>query len=396
VAEAASHEAGHTLGLSHDGQNDGSPYYAGHGSWAPIMGNSYGKEVTQWSKGEYTAANNTEDDLAVVQKYGAKYRADDHGNTLAAATRLSGAAPAAKGLILNQSDVDVFAFTTKAGSISFTVDVAPRGPDLDVQLALLDANGNQISVSNSSVLGTALSATVEAGQYYLRLNGIGSGNPATTGYSSYASIGEYKLVGSVVDPGTQIPIADATASPTSGDAPLAVTFSGAGSSDPDGSIASYAWNFGNGGTSTEANPSHTYTSVGTFRATLTVTDNRGDQNSQSITITVTPPPSRLIFVSDINMTVQRMILFANTATAEVIIKDNLGAVRSGVTVSGRWSGVTSGNVTGKTDSNGRVTFTSLRSTKSGNFYFSVTDAAAAGYEYAPDRNVQTSDSIVNR
>jgi PKD repeat protein len=485
VAEAASHEAGHTLGLSHDGQTDGSAYYAGHGSWAPIMGNSYGKDVTQWSRGEYTAANNTEDDLAVMQQNGAKHRADDHGNTTASATRLSGTNPSATGLIQNQSDVDVFAFSTKAGQINFTVDVAPRGPDLDVQLALLDANGAQVAVSNSSLLGTTLSATVETGSYYLHLSGIGAGNPATTGYSSYASLGEYKLIGSVINPGTQTPTADATATPTSGNAPLAVTFSSAnsndldgsivsyawnfgnnvtspspnpgytyttpgtytatltvtdnsgasatdsvtitvrtppnqspvasvsapstsgnaplivafssaGSNDPDGSIASYSWNFGNGATSTAANPAYTYTSVGTFTATLTVTDNSGATASASVAVTVTAPPSKLIFVSDINMSVQRMILFGSTATVEVIIKDNLGALRPGVTVAGRWSGVTSGNVTGTTDSNGRVTFTSLRTTKRGNFYFSVTDAAAAGYEYAPERNVQTSDSMANR
>jgi hypothetical protein len=93
------------------------------------------------------------------------------------------------------------------------------------------------------------------------------------------------------------------------------------------------------------------------------------------------------------MTVQRLILSGSTATVEVIIKDNLGEVRPRVTVSGKWGGVTSGNVTGTTDSNGRVTFTSMRSTKSGNFYFSVTNASAAGYEYAPEYNVQTSDSI---
>lgn len=574
VAEAASHEAGHTLGLNHDGQVDGGAYYSGHGGWAPIMGNSYGKDVSQWSKGEYSGANNTEDDLAVIQKNGAKYRADDHDDKTAKATKLSGANPSATGLIQNQNDVDVFTFNTKAGSISFTVDVAPRGPDLDVQLALLDTNGTQISVSNSSLLGTTLSATVGAGTYYLRLSGIGFGNPATTGYSSYASIGEYKLFGSVIDPGTQTPTADATATPTSGnaplavtfssvgsndpdgsivsyawsfgnnvtssspnpsytyttpgnytatltitdnsglsstdsvaitvkalpnrspvasasapstsgeaplrvafssagsndpdgsivsyawnfgnsatstaadpiytytsagtftatltvtdnggatasssvkitvktppnklpvaivsvsstsgEAPLAVTFSSAGSNDPDGSIASYAWNFGNGATSTSANPSYTYTSAGSFTATLTVTDNSGATASGSVPINAKAPPSKLIFVSDINMSVQKLILLGNTATVEIIIKDNSGVVRPGVTVSGKWSGVTSGNVTGTTDPKGRVSFTSLRSTKTGNFYFNVSDATAAGYKYAPERNVKTSDSRVNR
>ena len=57
IAEACAHEFGHNLGLSHDGTGS-TTYYAGHGSgytsWAPIMGNSYYNNVTQWSKGEYT------------------------------------------------------------------------------------------------------------------------------------------------------------------------------------------------------------------------------------------------------------------------------------------------------------------------------------------------------
>ena len=64
VAEAASHEVGHTLGLSHDGVTGGSAYYSGQGNWAPIMGVGYYKAVTQWSKGEYAYANNLQDDLA--------------------------------------------------------------------------------------------------------------------------------------------------------------------------------------------------------------------------------------------------------------------------------------------------------------------------------------------
>src|ERR1700753_488617 len=59
--EACSHEVGHTLGLSHDGRElpttGHEEYYAGQGNWAPIMGVGYYKDITQWSKGEYTYAN---------------------------------------------------------------------------------------------------------------------------------------------------------------------------------------------------------------------------------------------------------------------------------------------------------------------------------------------------
>ena len=74
VTDAASHETGHTLGLSHDGTTSGTEYYAGHGSWAPIMGVGYYEPITQWSKGEYTGANNTEDDLAVMLNYACRRR----------------------------------------------------------------------------------------------------------------------------------------------------------------------------------------------------------------------------------------------------------------------------------------------------------------------------------
>ncbi|HYU89028.1 MAG TPA: PKD domain-containing protein, partial [Gemmatimonadales bacterium] len=62
------------------------------------------------------------------------------------------------------------------------------------------------------------------------------------------------------------------------------------SSDPDGSIASYAWTFGDNGTATTQNPSHTYTAGGTFTVTLTVTDNQSATNNVSHTVTVTAPP----------------------------------------------------------------------------------------------------------
>ncbi|HVQ95749.1 MAG TPA: ThuA domain-containing protein [Mycobacteriales bacterium] len=88
--------------------------------------------------------------------------------------------------------------------------------------------------------------------------------------------------------GSRAPVAKATADHTSGPVPLAVQFSSAGSSDPDGTPITYAWDFdGNGSTdSTEQNPAHTYATPGNFSANLTVTDASGQTGTASVPITV--------------------------------------------------------------------------------------------------------------
>jgi len=65
-----------------------------------------------------------------------------------------------------------------------------------------------------------------------------------------------------------------------------VNFSGAGSFDPDGSISSYDWQFGDGGTASGVTTSHTYDSAGTYAVVLRVTDNVGATASATKTITV--------------------------------------------------------------------------------------------------------------
>jgi glucose/arabinose dehydrogenase len=86
--------------------------------------------------------------------------------------------------------------------------------------------------------------------------------------------------------GNQAPTARAGANRTSGLAPLTVNFSSAGSSDPEGGALTYAWNFGDGSTSTAVNPSHTYTSNGQRTVMLTVTDPGGRTSTASLVITV--------------------------------------------------------------------------------------------------------------
>ncbi|MEV7082307.1 PQQ-dependent sugar dehydrogenase [Streptomyces sp. NPDC093516] len=96
------------------------------------------------------------------------------------------------------------------------------------------------------------------------------------------------------------PVAQAKADVTSGKAPLTVSFSSAGSSDADGDALSHAWTFGDGATSTAANPSHTYTANGQYTATLKVTDTTGKSATASVQITVgnTAPTVRLDLPAD--------------------------------------------------------------------------------------------------
>jgi len=77
--------------------------------------------------------------------------------------------------------------------------------------------------------------------------------------------------------GNRAPVAKASASPDNGLGPLEVSFSSAGSADPDGTALSYAWDFGDGARSTEPNPTHTYAANGVYHPALTVSD--GDKTN---------------------------------------------------------------------------------------------------------------------
>lgn len=207
IAEAASHEIGHNFALAHDGnRTTGFGYYGGHGAWAPIMGVGYNVPITQWSRGEYSVADNAEDDLAIIAARGAPRLADDVGDTTATAASLAGPSFRANGMITADADVDMFRIDAAAGPSTFTVTPAPNSPNLDLRLRLLSSDGTAIatddpqSSTSTRDVAAGLSATIarslpSAGTYYLAVDGVGALDPATTGYSGYGSIGGYSLTG---------------------------------------------------------------------------------------------------------------------------------------------------------------------------------------------------------
>jgi PKD repeat protein len=404
VAEAISHEAGHNLGLSHDGSSTVS-YYEGHGSgatgWAPIMGVGYYQELVQWSKGEYPDANNTEDDVSVIQTNGALLKTDDVGSTLASAVPLGGNANGGlvtvgqKGVIETNADIDYFSFTSGAGPLQIAINPDTRSPNLDLSVQLLDSTGLTIASSNpADALTASINANVSGGNYYLKVDGTGKGN-LTTGYSDYGSLGQYSLSGSYTDSNAIAPVAVASATPTSGNAPLNVFFSSDGSSDADGTIVDYYWDFGDGSDSTEPNPSHVYNSAGTFNSALTVTDSQGLKNTDTVTINVSQPPlTNTLHIDSIAMTSRLVSGGRFQCVAKVTVKTSSGGFSRGAKVNGKWSGITTSNtLNATTNTRGLATFTSPPTRAHGTCTFTVNGVALSGWTYDASQNAETSDSL---
>ncbi|MGH9274507.1 MAG: PKD domain-containing protein [Acidimicrobiales bacterium] len=372
IAEATSHEVGHNLGLSHDGTAT-TGYYVGHGEWAPIMGVGYYEPVTQWSKGEYTGANNTEDDWVVMQSNGAPLRPDDHGGSAAEATALTGPVLSAVGRINSRTDTDWFSFTTQAGDVSLAVAPAPVSPDLDASLTVFDAGGTQVGFADptatqvtgdvASGLDASLTLTLAAGTYSVKIDGVGKGTPFT-GYSDYASVGTFTFTGTLPSgaPSNVAPTAAASATPTSGVAPVVVDFSSAGSSDADGVIISRSWDFGDGSPASSADTSHTYTTAGTFTATLTVTDDDGATDTDTTTVVVSPPaPSAPNAPSDVTATVGsgRSVIVhwtdnSSNETSFTVLREKRN--KNGTWGSATVVATTAANATTVTNSSGKGTF----------------------------------------
>lgn len=114
-----------------------------------------------------------------------------------------------------------------------------------------------------------------------------------------------------------LPVATAAASRQVGTAPLAVTFDASGSADANGTIVSYAWDYGDGSTGSGVSANHTFTQTGSYSVRLTVTDNGGASNSTNVMLYAIASPLAAAPQIDSALTVTGVVglAFSYTITA---------------------------------------------------------------------------------
>lgn len=196
VAQVAVHEAGHAFGLRHQSVYSGTTlvteYNSGSNGKAPIMGGGTNTTRDLWWYGPCSSGYNViQDDLATLSSVanGFGYRADDHGNTAAAATALTVAngSFSASGVITVNSDKDWFSFTTTGGTANIAVNVAQYGAMLDAKLEVRNSAGTVVASANTASLNESLSVSLAAGTYYVVVASAGG----------YGDIGQYALTGTI-------------------------------------------------------------------------------------------------------------------------------------------------------------------------------------------------------
>ncbi len=248
--QAAAHENGHGLNLSHQSDYSGATYVneyskgdnnSGNGTYAPIMGAAYYTQRGAWRVGDSNngSANNIQNDVSVLLRNPniGRYVNDGIGHTLATATLLpvSGNnvnAALAKGIIVPASTTsptpigasnytsDFFRFYANGGVVSLTAHngseflsagTADPGAMLRSTLTILDSSGTTVGTATeaASTLSETFFGTLPAGWYYAQIASYGGHSQTLGSYNttSYFDMGSFFLTGSgisVPEPGTLV------------------------------------------------------------------------------------------------------------------------------------------------------------------------------------------------
>jgi hypothetical protein len=211
VAEAISHESGHTLGLYHQSNWSSSctlvsAYHSGIGtgetSWGPIMGNVASRNTTQWNFGATpNGCNYQQDNLKVItSNNGFGYRPDDHADlyTSASVINIASGIFSKTGVIATTADQDYFRIDVSANgkvtlnAVPYNVGASNSGANLDIKLMLQDSKGTTIGTYEyKDSLQAKIDTTLSAGTYYLIIDGTGNVNSS----NDYGSLGAYTIEG---------------------------------------------------------------------------------------------------------------------------------------------------------------------------------------------------------
>lgn len=211
VAEAVSHETGHTLGLYHQSSFTStctltSSYHTGIGtgetSWGPIMGNVASRNATQWNFGPTpNGCTFLQDNLSIITTTnGFGYRPDDYADlyTNASPVIISNNVFNKSGVISTTADKDYFRFdlsqkgALKLNVTPFNVGTGNSGANLDVKIILQDAKGTEIKTYDiADSMHARIDTTLSAGTYYVIIDGTGNVNAG----NDYGSLGAYTIDG---------------------------------------------------------------------------------------------------------------------------------------------------------------------------------------------------------
>jgi Secretion system C-terminal sorting domain len=210
IGECCSHESGHTVGLSHQSKY-GSDCYApielynsgvgtGEPAWAPIMGNSYYKNMSNWNNGptQYSC-NSVQDNLSIItSQNGFGYRTDDYTETSDANTTLL---PTGnfnmEGVVSTNIDKDAFKIDAAQNTnlhlsvIPFSVGANNTGANLDVRVEIFNASSTLINTYDpEATMSIIVDTVLSAGTYFIKVSGAGNVN-----IGSYGSLGSYTISG---------------------------------------------------------------------------------------------------------------------------------------------------------------------------------------------------------
>jgi PKD repeat protein len=435
------------------GHNDWAPYMG------DTVGKSVAQWTTNGEYD--ALATNNEDELAIISSYIPYIADDHGNDIASATTLNTTKVKSterstlpvylytssANGLVNNRADKDFFKIVVGEGEFYAEAVAADPQPNLNIQIKVYNPDGTE--VVNSDPYGYPYEQengmndsfhhyALPAGTYYISVEGVGAywdeasasfvneyidasvprvpandipadcSYDSTTGtitnqkyqaFSDYGSIGRYTLkTTSWGTPNNLLPVASTTGTTQLGGmAPSTVNFVGSNSYDPDGVITNYLWDFGDGTNSTLVNPTHVYTTPGTYTATLLVTDNSNGTSSATTAPMVVKAVSNTSAVNVLSVSVAWVKGSGGNGyfVATIKVGDQNEKPIANTLVSVTSSGLASGTATATTNAQGIVTIKSptVSSTIPGTETFTITNLELNGYQYAPANNKVSSGSL---